>query len=131
MKRVKIYLADLFRKAADCNLSNSFEIHEGTKKSKYSCIAVMLALDDILGSPVTTTRGLAYQKSERTKKEYQRHPEHYKILDWMGECGVKCGVSYSFKNSNSPETQHTRFMWLEMLALIAEDEGAFVECEVK
>lgn len=132
MKRVKIYLADLFRKAADRYLSIPSEMYKYSKKGKdkHSCVAVMLALDGILGTDASGWC-LEYIKSQRTKTDYQSFPAHYKVLDWMAECGVKCGSIYNFKNSDSPETQYTRFMWLEMLALIAEDEGAFVECEVE
>lgn len=123
----KIYLADIFRKAADEYLKPPSDFSAGSRMSMYSCAAVILALDSILN---TNSGVMKYTKSERLKNDYRRYPTHYKVLDWMAECGVKCGSCYNFKNSDSPETQYIRFMWLEMLALIAEDEGAFVECEV-
>lgn len=127
----KIYLADLFRKAADKNLTPPhYFFSDQPAMDRYSCVAVMWALDSILGTAYAAWR-VKYKKSGRSKNDYQLYPTHYKILDWIAECGVKCGSIYNFKNSESSETQYVRFMWLEMLALIAGDEGAFVEYEVK
>ena len=123
----KIYLADLFRRAADDHL-----ITPGIKKDNrtlFSCVAVMYALDEIIGTNCVGC--LEYAKKYRRATDYNHFPTHYKVLDWIDEFGVKCGSIYNFKNSASQETQYVRFMWLEMLALVAEDEGAFVECEVK
>lgn len=127
----KIYLADLFRKAADENLMPPSDFFSDQQEmSRYSCSAVMTALDSILDTNAAPWN-VVYKKSWRLKNDYQLYPTHYKILDWMTECGVKCGSCYNFKNSESSETQYVRFMWLEMMALIAEDEGTFIEYEVK
>lgn len=121
---MKIYLADIFRKAADEHLTPPSDFYAWPyTSSMYSCAAVILALDSILN----TNSSVKYTKSERLKNDYQQYPIHYKVLDWMAECGVRCGSIYNFKNSESLETQYVRFMWLEMLALIAEDEGVFIE----
>lgn len=129
----KLYLADIFRKAADGHLMNADDIkllrwllrwEQG--KSQFSCCAVVNALDDIF----KTASCIIYTKKKRLKVDYRHCPHHYFVLDWMGECGVKCGSRNNFKNSDSmydKEAQAFRFMWLEMLAVVAEDEGVFIE----
>jgi len=138
----KIYLADIFRKAADKHLVNADDLEslkwgrwksleslkQRQKKSQFSCCAVVYALDDAF--KISSSSLINYTKTRRTAEDYNRYPHHYFVLDWMGKFGVKCGSTQNFKNSNSmfdKEAQAFRFMWLEMLALVAEDEGAFIE----
>jgi hypothetical protein len=108
---MKVTIADILHHAADKYLASSWEEWEDTMdKDKFSCCAIESAVEDLMG-----WQALIYGDI------------HTRILDGLRVMGLDTASLAAFsqweKNDDNYDTQHARYGWLKLAALMAEEQG--------
>jgi hypothetical protein len=111
MTQKKVTIADILHLAADKYLASDWdEIEYEMGKDKFSCCAIEQAAEDLLGF-----------------HEFMFGEMHPRILDGLKAMGLDTGSLRAFAEweyrDPQYDTQHARYGWLKLAALMAEEQG--------